>query len=310
VNFSRDGTELLEPLSVEIAVMACSLNYKDKVIFQNGNHGKGELGFDLAGIVRRVGTGVTSFKIGDQVYGISLTGGCLASTVNVPQMHLAKIPPTLTPTAASTFPLTYLIAWKALVDVGGIGTEDRILVNFGRGWIGIALAHIALHFGSQVFALSGSPERTKHLESLGVSHIYDLVHGIDFASLIRKDTHGKGLTLVVNNFEDPFLKELSLGLCSSDGKFVDVAPRGHWTPEDAYLLRSDVTHSVVDVMSGSQVEIAGMWDSLTAHFESGSFPPFPQKIFPVDSVTDVFDWFENGKLGMAKPVILMPPPRY
>lgn len=296
---------MLEAFEVEVRVIACSLNYKDKIlVLQNSERASIPLGFDFSGIVSKVGDEVSRVRAGDQVYGILTKGGALASYIVIPESRIAKIPVHLSFEEASTIPFTYWIGWKALK---GIGPKDRVLVNYGRGWIGIALTEIALHYGAEIFALSGSKERKEYLKRLGAHHIYDLEPGSEFISSILKDTENHGLSVVVNNFEEDFLKEaISLRLCSTSGKFVDVSRWNQPTEEKLRSLRPDV--EFVELVT-DESDLDMIFQEIESGVVNGTCIPFPFVIFPVEATGQVLTWFTEGKLGMAKPVILFPHPK-
>src|SRR6202000_663267 len=78
------------------------------------------LGIDLAGTVEAIGPGVTTFRAGDEVYG--MTGGVggvqgsLAEYAAVDATLLARKPDNLTMREAASLPLIFITAWEGLVD--------------------------------------------------------------------------------------------------------------------------------------------------------------------------------------------------
>ncbi len=79
------------------------------------------LGIDLAGIVEAVGEGITAFKPGDEVYGMTggIAGvpGSLAEYAAVDADLLAIKPKNLTMREAAALPLVFITAWEGMVDV-------------------------------------------------------------------------------------------------------------------------------------------------------------------------------------------------
>lgn len=78
------------------------------------------LGIDLAGIVETVGDGVTAFRQGDEVYGmtggVGALQGSLAQYAAVDADLLAPKPANLTMREAAAIPLIFITAWEGLVD--------------------------------------------------------------------------------------------------------------------------------------------------------------------------------------------------
>jgi NADPH2:quinone reductase len=90
------------------------------------------LGIDLAGIVEAVGDGVTRFRRGDNVYG--MTGGVgglqgsLAEYAAVDADLLAAKPANLTMREAAALPLIFITAWEGLVDRAAVQSGQKVLI--------------------------------------------------------------------------------------------------------------------------------------------------------------------------------------
>jgi NADPH:quinone reductase-like Zn-dependent oxidoreductase len=114
------------------------------------------LGLDMAGVVEEVGEGVTAFKRGDEVYG--MTGGVgglqgsLAEFVAADANLLAHKPKRLSMREAAALPLSVITAWEGLVDRAGVHAGQTVLVHAGAGGVGHVAVQIAHAYGAQVFA--------------------------------------------------------------------------------------------------------------------------------------------------------------
>jgi NADPH2:quinone reductase len=115
------------------------------------------LGLDLAGIVEQVGPGVTDFRLGDEVYG--MTGGVggiqgsLAEFAAVDSRLLALKPTTLSMREAAAVPLIFITAWEGLVDRVKLDAHRNVLVLGAGGGVGQMAIQIARSIGSQVYGL-------------------------------------------------------------------------------------------------------------------------------------------------------------
>jgi NADPH:quinone reductase len=131
------------------------------------------LGMDLAGIVETVGSGVTAFKPGDRVYG--LTGGVgglqgsLAEFAAVDADLLAPMPNNFGMRQAAVLPLVFITAWEGLVDRAGVEAREKVLIQ-GAGGVGQMAIQIARAFGADVFA-TDSAAKQNAIEQLGASAI-------------------------------------------------------------------------------------------------------------------------------------------
>jgi NADPH:quinone reductase-like Zn-dependent oxidoreductase len=115
------------------------------------------LGNDLAGVVVRVGAGVTRFTVGDEVYARPDKDriGTVAEFIAVHQDDLATKPATLTMDEAASIPLVGLTSWQALVERANLQTGQKILVHAGAGGVGTIAIQLAKHLGQdarEVFA--------------------------------------------------------------------------------------------------------------------------------------------------------------
>jgi 2-desacetyl-2-hydroxyethyl bacteriochlorophyllide A dehydrogenase len=131
------------------------------------------LGFDVAGEVVEVGSGVTRFKPGDAIYGsTNFPGGGYAEFAAVPE-NLAVLKPTnLNYEEAAAVPLAALTALQALRDKGNIQTGQNLLINGAAGGVGIFAVQIAKALGAQVTGVS-STKNLDLVKSLGADRVID-----------------------------------------------------------------------------------------------------------------------------------------
>jgi NADPH2:quinone reductase len=114
------------------------------------------LGIDLAGVVEGVGAGVTGFKPGDEVYGmtggVGALQGSLADYASVDADLLALKPSNFSMREAAALPLAVITAWEGLVDRARVHAGQKVLVHAGAGGVGHVAVQIARAFGASVFA--------------------------------------------------------------------------------------------------------------------------------------------------------------
>lgn len=134
------------------------------------------LGSDIAGWVDAIGTGVTRFRAGDEVYGdnLALRGG-FAEYAIAPESVLVHKPPELTFAEASTIPQAGAIALQ-----GTVGTSEgsRVLVNGGGGGSGSFAIQQAKRLGAHVTGVDNAG-KLDHMRSLGADEVIDY-HREDF----------------------------------------------------------------------------------------------------------------------------------
>src|SRR5271169_318527 len=114
------------------------------------------LGIDLAGVVEAVGSGVSAFRCGDEVYGMAggVGGlqGTLAEYAAVDADLLAVKPANLSMSEAAALPSVVTTAWEGLVDRMTVRAGETVLIQGGAGGVGHVAVQLARAFGAKVFA--------------------------------------------------------------------------------------------------------------------------------------------------------------
>lgn len=126
------------------------------------------LGWDAAGIIKKVGTSVTSFSVGDKVLARPATTprGTYAEYTAIEENLVSKMPDNISFDEAAAIPLTGQTAWVALVEIGKIKEGDRVLIHGGSGGVGHLAIQIAKYFGAYV-AATASGKNEELVKSLG-----------------------------------------------------------------------------------------------------------------------------------------------
>jgi NADPH:quinone reductase-like Zn-dependent oxidoreductase len=133
------------------------------------------VGWDVAGTVDAVGTGVTRFAVGDAVFGMPWfprQAGAYAEFVTAPARHFAHRPAGLSEAEAAGLPLAGLTAWQCLVDIAAVQAGQRVLVHAAAGGVGHLAVQIAKARGAYVI---GTASGAKHnlLHDLGIDEAVD-----------------------------------------------------------------------------------------------------------------------------------------
>ena len=177
----------------------------------------GILGIDMAGVVEAVGSGVTRFRPGDAVYG--MTGGVggvqgsLAEYAAVDADLLARKPANLPMRAAAALPLVVITAWEGLVDRAGVKPGQTVLIQGGAGGIGHVAIQIARAFGAEVFAT----DRASKAEALRANGATPIDRDMPANEQVQRFTGGRGFDLVYD----------SVGGAVLDASFASVRRFGH-----------------------------------------------------------------------------------
>jgi polyketide synthase 5 len=214
------------PGQIEVAVTASSINFAD-VLVAFGQYPSFEgllpqLGTDFAGVVTAVGPDVTGHEVGDHVGGLS-ANGCWATFVTCDANLAVTLPAGLPDGHAAAVTTAYATAWYALHDLARIKRGDRVLIHSATGGVGQAAIAMARAAGAEIFATAGSPQRRELLHEMGFEHIYNS-RSTEFADLIRRDTDGYGVDIVLNSLTGA-AQRAGLELLAFGGRFVEIGKR-------------------------------------------------------------------------------------
>ena len=182
------------------------------------------LGIDMAGTVEALGAGVTRFKLGDEVFG--MTGGVgghqgsLAEYAAVDAELLAHKPAHLSMQEASVVPLVFITAWEGLVDRMGVRSGQAVLVLGGAGGVGRMAVQIARARGAEVSA-TGSPSDRAAIEQLGARFIN---RSEPVAAYVARLTGGRGFDLAFDTVGGAVLDDAFAAVC----RFGNVASALGW----------------------------------------------------------------------------------
>jgi NADPH:quinone reductase-like Zn-dependent oxidoreductase len=199
---SERATPALDRNQILVRIAASGLNPLDtKIRAGRADHARqplpAVLGLDMAGTVDAVGTAVTAFKAGDEVYGLvgGVGGhqGTLAEYIAPDASLLALKPKNLNMLQAAALPLSVITAWEGLVDRAKVHSGQTVLIHAGAGGIGHIAIQIACAHGAKVFA-TVSPEKQSIVEDLGATPID--YRSIPVEQYVADSTGGQGFDIV------------------------------------------------------------------------------------------------------------------
>lgn len=208
---------------VLVRVAASGLNPLDtKIRAGSAGHAKHPLplvlGIDMAGVVESVGPGVSAFKPGDEVYG--MTGGVggiqgsLAQYAAVDADLLARKPSSLSMREAAALPLAFITSYSGIVDRANLQAGQTVLVQGGAGGVGHVSVQLARALGAKVFATASGGNQDV-LVQFGATPIDYATQTVE--QYVGSCTDGEGFDLVVD----------TVGGTTLDASFAAVKHFGH-----------------------------------------------------------------------------------
>lgn len=128
------------------------------------------LGVDVAGQVQAVGSNVTEFQPGDEVFG--MRSGAFAEYLCVRAIRMVSKPANLTFEQVAAVPVAAITALQGLRDKGQIRAGQKVLINGASGGVGTFAVQIAKSFGAEVTGVC-STRNVDAVRSLGADRVID-----------------------------------------------------------------------------------------------------------------------------------------
>ena len=245
-------------------------------------------GIDVAGTVAAVGSAVTRFAVGDEVYGMSR--GAFAEYAAALEGKLARKPSSLSFEQAAVVPISAGTALQAL-DAGRVERGQKVLVLGASGGVGSYAVQLAKSFGAEVTGVS-SPGKTDLVRSLGADHVIAYTQD-DFADGARH------FDLILDIGGNPSLSRLRRALTpTGTAVIVGGEEGGRWTGGFGRSLRAPFVSLFVRqrlAMLASK-ERASDLERLTPLLEAGQVTPSVDRTYPLDEVRDAMRHLDAGNV--------------
>lgn len=315
-----DGLKLLEaeaprpgPREVTVRVRACSLNHRDLNII-SGAYSSVAIKPDAiplsdgAGEVAALGPGVTRWKVGDRVapifvqrwlggnllpeYATSALGGpsdgVLAEQVVLNEEGLVRIPSHLGFEQAATLPCAAVTAWHAVLVKGAL-QPGHTVVTLGTGGVSLFAAQFALMTGARVIATTGSDEKVKRLNELGVSDVINYRTVPDWDARVRELTAGRGADLMVEVGGPGSLAKsiAAIRFCGHISVIGNLAGKGTIDPAALFAKRGS--------MCGLQVGSRDMFEAMNRAIEAAKLEPVIDRVFDFTEARAAYAYLASAK---------------
>jgi len=124
------------------------------------------LGLECSGAIAELGTGVSGWRVGDQVCAL-LSGGGYAERVVAPVGHVLPVPDGLSTVDAAALPEATCTVWSMVFDIGRLRPGETLLVHGGASGVGTMAIQLAHRYGARVIATAGSARKLDACRELG-----------------------------------------------------------------------------------------------------------------------------------------------
>ena len=238
-------------------------------------------GGDVAGRVEAVGSGITQFKPGDEVYANLLDHGLggFAEYVSVPGEVMSSKPANLSFEEAAAVPMAAVTALQGLRYHGEIRAGQRVLINGASGGIGTFAVQIAKSYGSEVTGVT-STRNLDLIGSLGADHVIDYTTTDIFRT-------GRRYDLILDTIGNLSVRDLRRAVAeggkaavvgfTSVAKLISVSLRGG---KDIAQVSAQVTTTELEF--------------LTNLIEAGKVRPHIDRRYPFAEIPAAITYLEQG----------------
>lgn len=238
------------------------------------------LGGDIAGVVTKIGQGVTNVSKGDKVFGQASVAagnsGAFAEYAATAVSQVAKAPANMDFNQAASLPLVGVSALQALDKHINLQSGQKIFIHGGAGGIGTIAIQIAKHVGAYV-ATTATGDSVGYVTKLGADEVIDYKTQ-DFSAVLSDydavfDTVGG----------DDFNK--SLKVLKPGGIAVSMSGKADETIANSL--------GVTAITQRTKVSTQAL-DGLRQLIESGVIAPQVYKVFPLEQIKEAFEARETG----------------
>lgn len=255
-------------------------------------------GMEFAGEIESVGGGVTEWKAGDRIFGIT-AGEAQAELLVIDQDLLVPIPANISFTEAAGIAEVFITAHDAIFTRGELKAGQTLLIHAVGSGVGLAGLQIAKAIGAAVIGTSRTADKLDRCKDLGLDHGI-VTTGDDFAEKVLELTNGKGvdviLDLVGGGYFEQNLKSLALkgrlvlvGLTSGREANFNL---GLALQKRATIIGTTLRGRTIAEKSEATQRFAADVLPLIA---SGRITPNIDRVFPANEVVEAYKYMASNK---------------
>lgn len=296
-----------DPGCVQIRAQAAALNFRDVMIasklYPSSPGVPTNMGSDYAGIVEKVGSGVTTLKPGDEVMALNVghvENGTVADnchfikTFNVFAECVWQKPANISFVEAACIPTVFLTAYIGLVQLADLKPVEKVLIHTATGGVGLAALRISQWLGAEIYATAGTDLKRQFLLDMGVKEVFDS-RSTTFATEIQ--SAGIGLDVVLNSLAGESMTE-SIKLLRPFGRFIHIDKKdvsaNSLLPMGLFVNGISFQFLDISLLFKNPALMNRSLQELVSHFENNDFKPIPYTVFPAAELKKALTNFSRG----------------
>ena len=257
------------------------------------------IGTEAAGVITKVGAGVTEFREGDRVaYGGGAPGG-YADYRNVLASRIVPIPKNISDEQAATSLMKGMTVEYLLERVYAVQTGQWVLFYAAAGGVGLIAGQWGASLGARMIGVAGGTEKCKLAQENGYQICLDRNSDADVSAKVSELTDGKGLPVVYDSIgKDTFMT--TLDCLGSRGIFVSFGATSGPVPplEAAELQKRDslyFTRPTLVTYTAVRADLLMSSDKVFAKLAAGEIKTEVGQTYRLEDVVKAHQDFEAGK---------------
>ena len=292
----------LEDHQAVVEIYAASLNFPDGLQIQGKYQFQPPMPFipgsEVAGIIRKLGSGLQDFNIGDRVMATPGIGG-LAELAAVKAESLRKIPDNMDFKTAASFAMVYTTSYYALKQRAKLKSGETLLVLGSSGGVGLTAVELGKLMGARVIAAASSNEKLEFVKQLNPDFLVNY-NECDLKETVKDLTDGKGADVIY----DPVGGDLFDQCCRCinwNGRLLVIGFTSGRIPSYKANLALLKGSSMIGVFLGRfRKEEPATYEQnfreLLDMYREEKLNPIVTKSFPLEEYADAFNIFTKRKV--------------
>jgi putative PIG3 family NAD(P)H quinone oxidoreductase len=255
------------------------------------------IGLEIAGEVAAIGTGVTRFKVGDEVTAL-VPGGGYAEFCKVHETNALPVPAGFSLIEAAAIPETFFTVWPNLFQRGRLAAGETALIHGGSSGIGTTAIQLGKAFGAKVIITAGSAEKCAACLRLGADAAINY-NEEDFVAAVKAATGGRGADVILDMVGGDYVLR-NYEAAAEDGRIVQIATqRGPRAEIDFRLMMAKRLTHTGSMLRHRPVAFkadvaAAVHKDVWPLFEKRTVAPVIDSTFPLGRAADAHARMESG----------------
>jgi len=203
------------------------------------------IGGEASGVIKKIGSKVKDFSIGDRIAYAGTPLGAYSSERNYPTKNLVKLPEEIDFGVAATLMTKGLTAYYLLYKTYPVSSNETLLFHAAAGGVGQIFCQWAKSFGSKIIGTVGSDEKIDIAKNNGCDFVINYSTE-NFAKKVLELTKGKGVHVVYdgvgkNTFEGSIeclkMRGMMVSFGNSSGSVANIDVKKMIQPKSLYFTR-------------------------------------------------------------------------